>query len=291
MKNKLAAFAFILLFSPSLSGAACITDDTGLEVCLEKPPARIVSLYGAYTEILHKTGLGPAIVGRTKNDTTVPGTENLPVVGTGLKPNVEYIMALKPDLVLARGGKAGAEALAMLRQRGIKVAAFDPQSLEELYSTFSRMGRLMGKEAETANEAETIRKAVAEVEAMAKKAAAKPSVVYEISAEPLTVAGADGLINELITKAGGVNPVTTPKKLVRLDVEALLKADPDVYIIQTGPMNVNPQPPENRPHHGGLKAVKEGRTATVDEKVFSRPGPNVAQAVRELFRIIHPELK
>lgn len=290
MKKQALVLAALILLLPAFSGAACVTDDTGSEVCLDAPPARIVSLYGAYTEILYKIGLGPAIVGRTKNDTTVQGTENLPVVGTGLKPNAEYVMALKPDLVLARGGKAGAEALAMLRERGIRVAAFDPQSLEELYSAMARMGELCGKPAEAKTEAEAIRSAVAEVEGKAKKAAKRPAVVFEISAEPLTVAGSEGLVNELITAAGGTNPVKTEKKLVRLDVEALLAANPDIYIVQTGPMNVNPPALANRPHHGGLKASKEGRTHTVDEKIFSRPGPNVARAVRDLFRIIHPEL-
>ncbi len=290
MRTEIAAALTALLLFPLLSSAACIKDDTGTDVCLDSPPARVVSLYGAFTETLFRLDAGKTLAGRTKNDTTVPGTENVPIVGTGLKPDVELIMALKPDLVLARAGKAGAEALNALRGRGVKVAAFDPQSLAELYSATGRMGMLLGRETKAEEETAAMKAGLEAVRAKAARAASAPTVIFEVSAEPLMVAGSEGIVPELIVLAGGVNPVTVKKKLVRLDAEALLKADPDVYIVQTGPMNVNPAKPAERPFHSKLKAVAGGRVAVVDEKLFSRPGPNVAEAAKELLKILHPEL-
>ena len=86
--------------------AACVTDDTGAKVCLDAPPRRAVSLYGAFTETLAALGAADTLVARTKSDDSVPALVRLPVVGTGLRPNVEYLLALRPDLVVSRGGKA-----------------------------------------------------------------------------------------------------------------------------------------------------------------------------------------
>ena len=72
-------------------------------------------------------------------------------------------------------------------------------------------------------------------------------------------------------------------------MEALIKRDPEVYIIQKGPMNRNPSLPSERPHFHVLDAVKEGRVLVVDEQAFSRPGPRSIEAVEELARFLHPE--
>ena len=278
----------MLFAAVSSLNAACIDDDTGQRVCLDKKPERIISLYGAYSELLWRTEAGGAVVGRTKSDDTIPEMEKLPVVGTGLRPNPEYVLALSPDLVVARSGKAGSDALTNLRERGVKVAAFDPQSLAELYLVINRLGVLTGREDKATALAAGLREGIEAVRNGAAKYDKKPTVVFEISAEPLTVAGSEGLINELIALAGGVNAISQKKRLVRLDAEALLAANPDFYFVQVGPMNLNPQPPAERTHHARLKAVAEGRVKTVDEKLFSRPGPNVVPAAQELLKLMHP---
>jgi iron complex transport system substrate-binding protein len=98
------------------------------------------------------------------------------------------------------------------------------------------------------------------------------------------------LVNDLIRVAGGENAVTQPQTVLAYDVEALLAADPDFYIVQEGPMNKKPLPPAERPNIGQLRAVREGHVAVVDELLVSRPGPRVAEAAEALSRILHPEL-
>lgn len=272
--------------------AACITDDTGTEICLDAPPARIVSLYGAFTETLWELGAGPRLVARTKNDTSGPGMESLPSVGTGLRPNVEYLLALRPDLVVSRASRASRETLQALRARGLTVAAFDPRSLEDLYDTVRRLGDLAGRPVQATALADRLRRGVARATAVAAGVPEdrRPRVLYEIRADPLTVAGVGGLVHELIRAAGGIDATENPKKLFLLDVEALLRMDPDAYVVQEGPMNRNPVPPAARPHFQTLRSVREGRVLTVDEKLFSRPGPRVAEAVEVLGRFLYPRL-
>lgn len=282
-RKLVLSLAFILL--SSLANAACVTDDTGEKVCLDAPPKKAVSLYGAWSETLNELGAAGSIVARTKSDDTVPALAALPVVGTGLRPNAELVLALGPDIVVARGSKAGSEALTALRERGVKVAAFDPQTLPELYAVIEKLGSLWGKDAEAKALASKIAAAIASVKAEAAKTGKKPRVVFEVTSEPLTVAGSEGILAELIAAAGGVNVIAQPKRLVRIDPEALLAADPDVYIVQTGPMNAKPSPPAERALHAQLRAVREGRVYTVDEKTVSRPGPKVAEGAAELLKL------
>ncbi|GAB4255929.1 MAG: ABC transporter substrate-binding protein [Deferrisomatales bacterium] len=269
--------------------ARCITDDTATEVCAERPPRRIVSLYGAYTELLWEMGVGERIVARTKNDTTVAQVAALPSVGSGLRPNVEYLLALRPDLVVGRASRASGDTLAALRARDLPVAAFDPRGLGDLYGTIRRLGVLCDAEGRAEALIGSLEGRLTAVRTRVGARERPLRVVYEVRADPLTVAGADGLVNELIAVAGGVNAVAIPKKIAMLDVEALLRLDPDVYVVQRGPMNRNPPPPAERPHLATLRAVREGRVLVVDERLFSRPGPRVAEAAEQLSRFLYPE--
>ncbi len=290
--SRWAALAVVTamgVLAPAALRAACVQDDTGVRVCVEADAPRIVSLYGAYTELLWEMGAGGLLVGRTRNDRTIPQVRELPSVGTGLRPNVEFVLALRPDLVVARAGRAARAAVADLRARGLTVAAFDPRSFGDLYRTIERLGRLAGRPGRAADLAYRIRSRTETV--CRRTAGQRPArVVYEVRAQPLTVAGTDSLMNEIIRAAGGVNAVTRPKKILMLDMEALLRLDPDVYIVQKGPMNRNPLHPARRPLFRNLRAVREGAVLVVEETRFARPGPRVADAVEELARFLHPAL-
>ncbi len=196
-------------------------------------------------------------------------------------------MALRPDWVGARAGRAARAAVADLRARGLTVAAFDPRGFDDLYHTIERVGRLVGR---TNGAADLVGRIRSRIEAVRRRTAREPPlrVVYEVRAQPLTVAGTDSLMDQIIRAAGGMNAVTRPKKLLMLDMEALLRLDPDVYIVQRGPMNRNPLHPSLRPLFRNLRAVRQGAVLVVDETRFARPGPRVADAVEELARFLHP---
>ncbi|MEW6486527.1 MAG: ABC transporter substrate-binding protein [Thermodesulfobacteriota bacterium] len=271
------------------SRAACVTDDTGAQVCLPAPPARVVSLYGAFTELLWELGMGGALVARTSNDDTIPEVAALPSVGTGLRPDVEHLLARRPDLVVSRGGRASQEALSALRARGLPVAAFDPGGIGDLETVIARLGALCGREAEGAALVARLRERLAGVAERIGTPGRRPRVVFEVRAEPLTVAGTGGLVDEVIRRAGGINAVESDKKLLLFDVEALLRLDPDVYVVQEGPMNRKPPALADRAHLRLLRAARTRRVLIVDETLFSRPGPRVAEAVEHLSRFLYPE--
>jgi iron complex transport system substrate-binding protein len=283
--------ALLILSSTPSSWALQVIDDAGQSIELRQPARRVIPLYGAFAEMLYAVGAGSQVVARTQADRIPAEIEQLPSVGTHMRPNVELVIGLKPDLVVQSASRREATPeLDRLREAGIPVAVFSPASLEEVFSTMLRLGSLTGH-AESAEKAvlqlrerlEGIRSRVISLE--------KPlSVFYEIRAEPLTTAGAGSIVHRIIEAAGARNAVPNKKGIVQYNFEALLLAEPDVYVVQKGPMNRNPLEPGKRPHFDRLRSVREGRVVFVDELMFSRPGPRSVDAVEELARAIYPEL-
>ncbi len=265
--------------------AAQIIDDRDAAVNLTAPPQRIISLYGGLTEILSALGVAGRVVARTQGDETIKG---IPTVGTHLQPNVEMILALKPDLVVQGGVAKGMPALKRLEAAQVPVAMFAPHDFDGLFSTITRLGVLTGR----GEAAEALTRSMeAKLDDVAKRVAGrpKPRVFFEVRDLNLLAAGQGSLINDIITRAGGENLVTSSQKLALYSLEALIQANPEVYIIQKGSMNRSPEDIYSRPYYQELQAVKAHRVLVVDESLYSRPGPRSAEAVAQLARFLHPE--
>ena len=255
--------------------AAQIQDDLGQTVSLTAPPRRIVSLYGGLTETLIALGLKDQIIGHILGDHTV---KDIPDVGTHLQPNVEMILALKPDLVVQGGVPKGMPALKKLEAEGVPVAMFAPHDFAGLFSTIERLGTLTGK-SEAAATLNHDLQARLETVAQHLKGLKPVRVFFEVRYQNLLAAGRGSMVNDIITRAGGVNVVDSPQHLILFGLEALLQAQPEAYVIQQGPMNKSPGDIYSRPYFQELRAVKAKRVLLVDESLFSRPGPRSAQAV------------
>jgi iron complex transport system substrate-binding protein len=275
----------LLIGAPPDLNAAQITDDRGAAVTVAASPQRIISLYGGLTEILSALGSGDRVVARIQGDDTIKG---IPTVGTHLQPNVEMILALKPDLVVQGGVAKGMPALARLEAAKVPVAMFAPRDFAGLFSTITRLGALTGRVEAAAALTRSMKARLADV---ARQVAnrPRPRVFFEVRELNLLAAGQGSLVNDIITRAGGENLVTSPQKLTNYSIEALIQANPDVYIIQQGPMNRSPEDIYARPYFQELKAVKARRVLVVSESLYSRPGPRSAEAVEQLARFLHPE--
>jgi iron complex transport system substrate-binding protein len=113
-------------------------------------------------------------------------------------------------------------------------------------------------------------------------------VFFEVRAEPLTAAGRGSIVQEILSAAGAQNVIQSEKAIVKYNFEALIMADPDVYIFQRGPMSHNPLSPGKQPHFDQLRSVGKGMVVFVDEYLFSRQGPQSIEAVEQLARELYP---
>lgn len=223
---------------------------------------------------------------RTSADELPPSIAAKPSIGTHLRPNAELILGLRPDLVVQLGGRSEAmEPVRFLEGRGLTVAVFDMENFSQLFSTMERLGTLTGSEPTAKEQVATMR---AELERIrSSQTGARPRIFFEARYPNLLAAGQDSIVSEIMSLAGGANCVQIPNKLVRLGDEEVLRLDPDIYLMQHGPMNPTPVPLPERPFFRTLSCLREGQIFVVDQGVFSRPGPRSLEAVRQLSRIVH----
>lgn len=264
-----------------------VFDDAGNKIVLKSPAKRIVSLYGGITETVCAIGACNKLVGVTKRDSWPPEVRNKTKIGTHMRPNLELIMGLKPDLVLQGSARPGSQMVVeKLKELGIQVAIFNPTTFDGLFSTIERIAILCGYE-------EKGQRLVQHIKARLRKCREEypfhkqPKVIFEVSYPSLLFAGKRNIVNDIILQAGGKNTVKKDKKFVRYSLEQIIIDDPDVYIIQKGPMNRLSLDVAKRPNFNAIRAVREGHILLVDEFLFSRPGPRSVEAVELLRRYLY----
>lgn len=268
----------------SLDGIS-VMDDEGRRIRLDAPATRIIALYGAFNEILADMGRENLLIARTASDDLPPSIAGKPSIGTHLRPNAELIIGLAPDLVLQLGGRGEAmEPVRFLEKRGLKIAVFDLENFDQLFSVMERLGTLTASTDQATERIHFMRSELARIEAQNRPP--RPKIFFEARYPTLLAAGQGSMASEIIFKAGGENCVAAPDKLVRLGEEELLRLAPDIYLMQAGPMNPSPVPMTDRSLFRTLDCVNSGQVHVVDQKVFSRPGPRSLEAVRQLSNII-----
>ena len=266
-----------------------LTDDAAHTITLQQPAQRIISLYPAFTDMLVAMGAEGQLVGKTQNDIH-PGLASVPSVGTHMRPSVEIITALQPDVVIQLEGRDEAALLAgQLERLGITVVRFNLGSFTDIFACLQRLGILTGHSDQASALVQTMQKDLADIAAVVAQQATQPTVFFEVRYPNLLGAGGGSMVQDIISRAGGVNVLAQyPEKMVRLNEESLVALNPTVYVLQQGGMNKSPVLPPQRPHFAKLGAVVNNHWYVVDEALFSRPGVHSVQAVRVLVQLFYP---
>ncbi|MEZ0396857.1 MAG: cobalamin-binding protein [Anaerolineales bacterium] len=271
------------------------TDGLGRPVSLAAPAQRVVSLAPSNTEILFAVGAGAQVVGRDMfSDYPAEALAIQDIGGSMGEYNLEAIVALQPDLVLA-GGINPPELVAALEELGLTVYFLpNPLTLEEMYLNLETVAALTGHEAEAAALSDSLRARVASVDEKIASVTERPTVYYELDAtdpsRPYT-AGAGTFVDLLISRAGGVNvagEIETP--WVQLDIETLLVYDPDLILLGDAAWGESAETVAARPGWEALSAVQNGAIYPFDDNLVSRPGPRLVDGLEALARLLHPAL-
>lgn len=270
-----------------------LTDDLGKEVTLPAAPQRLVSLSPSNTEILFALGLGEKVVGVDDYSNYPPEAAAVPKIGGFSKPNVEKVVALKPDLVLATGMHQ--QAVDRLEEMGIAVAVVNAKTVDEVLESIKWVGRATGAEDRAARVVAEMEERIRRVQALVRDIPEekKPLVYYEVYSDPLMSAGPKTLIGQLIELAGGRNLARTAETdYPRFSAEAVIKGDPEIILFPQfhGTASQTVEQIKARPGWEAIRAVKNNRVYGIDADLISRPGPRVAEALERLARLIHPEL-
>jgi iron complex transport system substrate-binding protein len=263
---------------------------------LAAPAQRIISLAPSNTEILFALGAAGQVIARDSFSDFPPEVATVPDIGSTWETlNLEQLVALQPDLVLAAGIQSPEQVKAM-EDAGLKVFLVpNPVVLEDLYANLEAVGRLIGREAEATALIESLKSRVAAVDAKIATTNQKPTVFYELDAsqdpaKPWT-AGPGSFHDALIARAGGMNiAAKLDSAWAQMSLEQIVAADPDIILLGDAKWGTTPESVAQRPGWGSLRAVKEGRVIPFDDDTISRPGPRLVDALENLARILHPEI-
>jgi len=259
-----------------------LTDDAGREVTIAAEPQRIVSLAPANTEIVFALGSGDSVLGVTSYDDYPAEVADIEKVGDFTGPNIEAIAALNPDLVLLTGG-VQAEVIKQLEDLGATAVVIDPTTIQGVMANIVKVGEALNR-TDAANE--IVADMQSRLDAVAATAATfgEPvSCFIEIGNNPLFTAGADTMINEAMSLAGGRN-VVAESGWVPYSTEQVFEDDPAVYFV-TSMSGVMPADVAARPGHGALSAVKGDLVVEIEDNLISRPGPRIVEGVEAMLAV------
>ncbi len=274
LRSLLAA---ALLLCATARAEVVATDDAGRRIALPSPAARIISLAPHATELLFAAGAGTRIVGVSDYSDFPAEARQLPSVGSSLQLDLERILALKPDLIVAWKSGNSPKQVARLRALGLAVFESEPRRFEDVASSLERLRRLAGSEAGHRQAALFRQQLAALREHYAGRSPV--TVFYQVWPSPLMTLNDQHIVSEAIRLCGGRNvfgslPVLAPT----VSREAVVRADPQVIFISDERGDAF----DRWRRFPGMKAVRSGQLLRIDGGVMNRAGPRLAEATRGL---------
>ncbi|MBI5359290.1 MAG: ABC transporter substrate-binding protein [Planctomycetes bacterium] len=272
---------------PAVTAGRSLTDSTGTAFSLEPLPSRIISFAPYITQNIYLLGAGDKLVGVTKF-CKLPAGEKKQVIGDLLTQDIERIIQLKPELVLATKEGNKPEVVNQLKGLGIRVFVLsEANSWKDIRSGFMQMAELLGKTADAQKILEQLEvrlSAVREKNALA----GSPSKVFFQLSEQFHTAAKDTFADEVITQAGAVNIAhNAVGRWPMLSAEEVIAQDPDLIII---PLmgNITEQAKAGWEKFPLLKAVKSNKIVIADADLCCLPTPENFVGLTELIsEILH----
>ncbi len=261
-------------------------DDFGDTIRFATTPTRIASLNPTTTEILFAIGAGGRLVGRTTYDHWPDSAKFVTDLGAGIQPNVEAILAVKPDLVLLYASADNRAAAVKLREAGITTAGFKVDRIEQFDALTRLLGRIVGDSARGGMVADTVRRTLDSVRALVR-GRPRPSVVIPAWDSPLLVIGGGSFMSQLVAIAGGRNvydSLNAPSPGVAF--EDIVRKDPDFVL--AGPESAGRLKAQSK--WRALRAVRAGRFLVFDTAVVLRPAVRLGEGALSLARLLHPQV-
>jgi iron complex transport system substrate-binding protein len=271
-----------------------IVDGLGREVTINAVPQRIVSLAPSNTEILFALGLGDKVVGVTEYCNYPEAAKTKPKVGGFSTVDIEKVVSLRPDLVLATQIHSKT-IIPALEKLGLTVVALTPSSLTGVLDSITLVGKITGQDKQAS---ELVKDLSIQIKAIADKTqklspAQRPRVFYVTWHDPLMTAGTGTLSNDVISQAGGQNIASDISGDKTIDLETVINRDPEVIIVSVGMGTGEDLPWQYIKSESRLKntqALLTDRVYKIDGDLIHRPGPRIVEALEQMAQFIHPEL-
>jgi iron complex transport system substrate-binding protein len=268
-------------------------DDMGRNVQINKIPERIISLAPSNTEMVYALGLEDKLIGVTTYCNYPEAAKNKPRVSEFSNVDIEKIVSLQPDLILA-DNLHKTTAIPAFEKLNIPVLGIDPDSLTKIIGDIELIGKVTG---ETKSSGALIKSLQTRIQAVVGKteklnSADNPRVFFLTWHDPLWTAGSGTLINDLITRAGGNNIASDLNGHSQIDLETVIQRNPQIILVisSMGDQTMSLDYIKSEPRFQAVDALKNNRVYPVDTDIFGRTTPRSVDALEQMAGKFHPEL-
>ncbi|WP_162532409.1 ABC transporter substrate-binding protein [Candidatus Scalindua japonica] len=268
-----------------------LVDDTGFSLHFNNPPRRIISVSPSVTEILGVINADSLLVGVSLYSYYPSSVKGLPKVGSYVKPNIEQIISLNPDLVVMSYDGAPRSDVNKLRKLKLKVAVLRSEKFSDIIKNINWLGKVLERQKKATEVAGYLESRYAQIRSLDWETP-KPAAFYSIALDPIISVGAKSFINDLIRDAGGMNITgDIDQAYPKLTIESVIARSPDILVFSTGmgnALSMEGQLPFWQ-RWKNIPAVRDQRFVQVDHDIINRPGPRVIKALALLAQQFHPE--
>ncbi|MBZ5662357.1 MAG: ABC transporter substrate-binding protein [Acidobacteriia bacterium] len=271
------------------SDTRAFTDETGRRVNVPPQVNRIVSLAPNLTEIVFALKQENHLAGDTDFCDYPPEAAQKPHVGGPVNPNLEEIVKLHPDLILATSINRRETVDALVRL-GLPVYVTDPHSLDEMIASVERIGSVLGAEKSAAALAENLRARLADLDRRLAGAAPRRAL-FVVWTDPLSSIGRGTFVADALRHAGARSVVETDTEWPRISLEEIIHLQPEFLVFVSEHAGDTPGEIEalsSRPGWRDLDAIHQGKIVFVSEAII-RPVPRIVDVIEQLARGLHPE--
>lgn len=298
MKNRALRTLFLLALGVAWCGlfaarvqAKSVTDTTGCIVDLPDAPKRVVSLAPSITEIVFSLGKGDLLAGVTRYSDYPAAAQKLPRVGSYIRPELETIVSLKPDLCLAVKDGNPDKVIQRIKAFGIPVYTVNPDGIDTIIRSINEIGNLLNATSEARAITDAMGAQLEAIDRTIAKASHKPRLFFQIGISPIVSVGKNTFLNEMIRRAGGENVVTSKTPYPRFSKEQVLALAPEMIIITSMARNDDFDTMKQEwASWPSLPAVQTNNIHVVNSDILDRPTPRVVEGLAMLAALIHPTL-
>ena len=286
-KYLLIFFLWLLLAGGPFSVAWSeirVTDDAGQELALQRPAQRIVSLAPHITELLFAAGAGDHIVGVSEFSDYPEAALAIPQISGGGGLDMETIIALQPDLVVAWQSGNPDRQVKRLQSLGLTVFFSEPRRLEDVPETIRKLGRLAATRAVAFEQAARYEQRLDDLRGRYSQQS-EVSVFYQVWGKPLMTINGEHLVSDVMKSCGGRNVFAAlPALAPQVDIESVLVANPDVIVV--GADAGDNSMLESWRRWPELSAVKHNRLYPIQRELLVRHTPRILDGMEQLCEIL-----
>ena len=286
MKQILSVLSMIVVLTVPGFASRSLTDETGRTVVVPDHPHRVICLMPTVTDTVYALGAGGDVVAISDYTKYPAAALKKPSVGDLIKPSIETIVSLHPDLVIGMQPKGPMEVTDQLERAGIPIFLVSPHGIAGILHSVESIGMALNRTPEADVLVHSLQQRVDAVKARTQGLPA-PRIFMPVWYDPITTIGRNAFITEIIAAAGGRSVTDDlPTEWPQISMEVVLERAPDALLLVRGGKTTL-QVLEGRPGWSSMAAIKKQRAYYVDDRI-NLASPVAIDALEDLAKQFHP---